>query len=351
MTIEPPPPPLLDTIPCGALLSRVLRLGLGEERREEFLGDLVEEAHLRLPTSSRRQLAGWIWAQALRSLPTLVGLRLQRLVEAALGSAPHCDVVLAGSRVSHAHAHGLPLSLAVSVSAHALIVVAALGWLLSRVDEVDPASAPFDLWETAVLDPGPETDGNHTTAAGPRQPAEPPAARRPRTARRRVLPSAAPAPTVLASPTTSALTGSRTAGTASTLSSSVPALVPRSSDSLVPGTAERSRPPGFDSLVQVDADQPRTYLPPQVAEKRCLACPPPRLEGMPARLASGRELLVKTCVSARGRVQSVEVVRGLDRMVNAQVVDTVRTWRLLPYRLDGRPVPFCYPIRFLFTDH
>jgi hypothetical protein len=351
MTIEPPPPPMLDKIPCGALLSGVLRLGLGEERREEFLGDLVEEAYLRSCSHSRHQLARWIWAQALRSLPSLVGLRLQRLVAAALWSAPHGRMVLAGSRVSHPR--GLPLSLAVSVSAHALIVVAALGWLLSRVDELDPARAPFDLWETAVIDPGPETESNDTAAApaGPPEPAEQPAVRRARTARRRVLPSAAPAPTVLASPTTSALTGSRAAGTSSTLTSSVPALVPRSSDSLAPGTSDRSRPQGFESLLQDDAEQPRTNLPPHVAKKRCLACPPPRLEGMQARLASGRDMVVKTCVSARGRVQSVEVVRGLDRLINAQVIDTIRTWRLLPYRLDGRPVPFCYPIRFLFTDH
>jgi hypothetical protein len=352
MKITPPSPPMLDTIPGGALLARVLRLCLCAERGEEFLGDLVEEAHLRLPTSSRRQVAQWMWAQALRSLPALLALRVQRLAAAALAvggrmlwGAPHGQVLLAGSR--SIHPRGLPLSLVASVSAHALVLVVALGWVLSRVDEVDPASAHPDLWAAAVLDPEAEA---FDAGASHRPPEPPPPARRARPARRRSLPAPVPSPAVLASVTTNPLTASRAAGTSSTLTSTAPTMETRAGVGSFDGTGDRVRSQAADRPVDSEL-QPRTNLPPRVAEKRCLSCPRPRLEGMQARIASGQELVVRTCVNARGSVQSVEVVRGLDRMINAQVVDTVRTWRLLPYRLDGRPVPFCYPIRFLFTNH
>jgi outer membrane biosynthesis protein TonB len=354
MTITPPPTPLLDGLPGGALLARVLRLCLCAERGEEFLGDLVEEAHLRLPTSSPRQVALWLWAQALRSLPPLLVLRLQRLAAAALalggrplwGSA-HGAVVLVGSRVTHPR--GLPLSLAVSVSTHALILVAALGWMFSRVDEVDPAGPHLDLWAAAVLDAAEATD----LREGQPDPGQPAPARRPRPGRRRSqpAPSPAPAPTVSASTTTSAPTASHSAGTTSALTSTVPTLATPSWDAGIEGAADRVRSQTADRFIDDGELRPRTNLPPRVAEKRCLSCPPPRLEGMQAWIASGRELVVRTCVNARGSVQSVDVVRGLNRRVDAEVTSTVRTWRLLPYRLDGRPVPFCYPIRFLFTNH
>ena len=45
------------------------------------------------------------------------------------------------------------------------------------------------------------------------------------------------------------------------------------------------------------------------------------------------------------------MIRGHRPAIDAKVVETVRGWRLLPYSLDGHPVPFCYTTRFLFTTH
>ena len=61
-------------------------------------------------------------------------------------------------------------------------------------------------------------------------------------------------------------------------------------------------------------------------------------------------MVIRTCVSSAGEVTSVNVLRGFDATVNREVTATVRHWRMVPYQLNGHPVPFCYATRFIFTS-
>jgi TonB family protein len=62
-----------------------------------------------------------------------------------------------------------------------------------------------------------------------------------------------------------------------------------------------------------------------------------------------QELLVKSCVNAGGTVTSVDVLRGLDPVVDTGVKKTIQGWRFSPHTVDGHPVPFCYTTRFIFA--
>ena len=333
---QPPAPDagLLATLPLGALLARVLRLVLCQDRREEFLGDLIEEANLRLPDSSRTQLSIWLWTQALRSLPLLLGLRVRRWAAAAPALVAHLfggqqpgrtgAGVLVGSRVVH---RGWPLSLAVSVAAHALVLVGALAILFARVEELEPVRTPLDLLAAFVPEPVPLLVINDAGGQGTTDDQQPPARRR-RPARRTVV-SPGFQPATAFSP------GSQLPGAASPPTTSLSAQPP-AADAMAP-----AGPPAGASSVA---------LPPRVAEKRCVACPIPQLTPAYADLARGQDMIVRTCVSARGEVTSVDVLRGFDSTVNREVTATIRHWRLVPYLLDGHPVPFCYPTRFIFAS-
>jgi protein TonB len=54
--------------------------------------------------------------------------------------------------------------------------------------------------------------------------------------------------------------------------------------------------------------------------------------------------LFRICVDREGRVFRVEVVKSADRLVDQAWVEKLRTWQYRPYLIDGRPVPFCYPL-------
>jgi Gram-negative bacterial TonB protein C-terminal len=303
------PEPLAATIPCGAVLSGLWRILLPSDRRDEFVGDLVEEARLRLRFGSRFQLAVWLWIQTLRSVPPLCTLRVRRLAAAWLGrEAPVQAMVIAGGSTGRLSG---PLSVALSLAVHAVVLVAAVWWVLLEVDEVAPPRPRFHVLAGIWGQTSPRAD----PVNGPAAEQQPPA-RRSRPARRAtrslavepmVLAPAPPAPHREEPPLTAA-----------------PALVP---------------PPG-----------PPLGIPVKVAEKRCLSCPRPELPPAYARLGAEQQMLVKTCVGVNGRVTSVDVVAGFDSRVSERVTETVRAWRLAPYSLDGHPVPFCYPTRFIFAS-
>jgi len=86
-----------------------------------------------------------------------------------------------------------------------------------------------------------------------------------------------------------------------------------------------------------------------VAQKRCLSCPEPHLPAVFQQLGMEQQMLVRSCVDTRGAVTSVDVLRGLDPVVDTGVKKTVQAWRFSPHTLDGHPVPFCYTTRFVFA--
>jgi hypothetical protein len=116
MAVEPAD--LLGALPGGALLARTLHLLAPADRRQEFIGDLIEEARS-LRGRSPSGVALWLWSQTLRSAPALLAGR----VRAVARQPPR-----------------LPLSLAFSLCAHALVLCLAVGWAFARADEIAPAA-------------------------------------------------------------------------------------------------------------------------------------------------------------------------------------------------------------------
>jgi hypothetical protein len=94
---------------------------------------------------------------------------------------------------------------------------------------------------------------------------------------------------------------------------------------------------------------PARMLPPQVGEKRCLSCPLPRLPPAFRQLGAVLTVLARICADATGRTTKVDILRGLGGDVDQQIAAVLAAWRFAPLQLDGRPVPFCYVSRFVFS--
>jgi protein TonB len=55
--------------------------------------------------------------------------------------------------------------------------------------------------------------------------------------------------------------------------------------------------------------------------------------------------LFKICVSAQGTVTGVSMLKPADPLVNDMWIAKMKTWLHKPYSINGRPVPYCYPVR------
>jgi outer membrane biosynthesis protein TonB len=51
------------------------------------------------------------------------------------------------------------------------------------------------------------------------------------------------------------------------------------------------------------------------------------------------------CADAAGEVSDVVVVTSAAPEVDADWIETIRTWRYQPHQQGGQPVPFCYKLR------
>jgi Gram-negative bacterial TonB protein C-terminal len=353
MTPADPEADFLSRIPGGGLLSGLLHLLLSAERREEFLGDLVEEGALRLRLHTPVEVALWMWGQTLRSAPSLVGWRLRRL--ATRHALPPGGGLLVASRGGH---RGWPLSLALSVSAHAIVILGVASWVFSRVEEIDPGHFEVMLPPEMLADPPPPLDPAAVASSGFDGMAPVQARVRRWKASRRPIPApsasesaasdpTAPTEVAAALPPGGDLPPPAARDRGAMLTSGLPALpssllrsAPRAPSSPAPSSGDSTR-----------ARQSPLQLGPQVVEKRCLSCPTPQLPYPYGRLGIGQEVQIRSCVNVRGQVSAVTVIRGIDPVVDAKVIETVRGWRLTPYSLNGHPVPFCYTTRFLFTTH
>jgi outer membrane biosynthesis protein TonB len=56
--------------------------------------------------------------------------------------------------------------------------------------------------------------------------------------------------------------------------------------------------------------------------------------------------LMRVCTDRDGNVIEVKVLRGFDPTVDAAFVSALRTWRYSPFKIDGRPVPFCTNVAY-----
>jgi hypothetical protein len=55
--------------------------------------------------------------------------------------------------------------------------------------------------------------------------------------------------------------------------------------------------------------------------------------------------LFKVCVTPAGDVESVAVLQPPGPEREAAIISAIRGWKYRPYKIDGAPVAFCYPVR------
>jgi TonB family protein len=70
---------------------------------------------------------------------------------------------------------------------------------------------------------------------------------------------------------------------------------------------------------------------------------------LPPALARTGEVytaLVLVCVSAKGSVTGVRVLKGAGPALDPQFPTVMRRWRYKPLMIDGRPTPFCYRVNY-----
>jgi TonB family protein len=60
--------------------------------------------------------------------------------------------------------------------------------------------------------------------------------------------------------------------------------------------------------------------------------------------------MVKVCVEPGGNVKEAKIVKGADALLDPEILSKVRTWRYKPYMVNGRPVPFCYMLRYVISS-
>jgi hypothetical protein len=65
-----------------------------------------------------------------------------------------------------------------------------------------------------------------------------------------------------------------------------------------------------------------------------------------ARAGVTLSAVVRMCVSAQGTVTEVRIIRGAGPAVDPQIPAVLGKWRYRPLLLDGKPTPFCYPLRY-----
>ena len=311
----------------GRVLSGVLALALPAERREEFWGDLLEEAHQR-QQAGRGWTGLWVWLEVLRSLPWLFGRRLQRAVFES--PAPMVGAI-SGAKGEGAFAAFLggprargirhPLSMGLSLALHGGLLVAGLAWTFWRVDEVEPPRI------SVVLDLPRLPDAQAGAFDRPKPAPKPPQKKPPRKM---------PTPAIVASdPTPEAAAVERT-----------------DTDGPDGDGSDRGQQgsdgPSAGPCAGLGCSGGSRALPAEVGQRRCVSCPPPRLPPALVRLGIAREMLVRICVDPTGRVSKVVVLRGLGGSFDADAVKVIRRWRFAPLYLGDHPVPFCFPTRFVY---
>jgi periplasmic protein TonB len=94
------------------------------------------------------------------------------------------------------------------------------------------------------------------------------------------------------------------------------------------------------------------FLPPNIAGQQLLTDPvkdPQYRVVLPGALSNaGMRLwaMIKICVSKEGTVSDVKIIKGMDPSVDPLLRDKIKTWRYKPVSIDGRPITFCYNLRY-----
>jgi len=339
----------------GALLSLLVRFLVPAERREEFLGDLLEEAAQRRRQKPARAVRTWLLGQVVLSAPWLIWMRVagpKKVATLAPSAAPAVEMsgeemtrafsaFLAGQRDERRRR--MPVVVSVAVHATLLTIAAVAPWW--NVDELDPPPVMIrsQIWIPPPIPVNSPTSGPTASGeAGAKRPEVKPAASKPRPRTAEPLPTQPIASRPPAEEPTPRSTSSDGAQGEKGLTTVVG---PNGLGDRGTGSGE-SGPPGSQG-------GPGTWgngapLGPNVGEKQCLRCPDPHLSPAMLRVMTRAQLLARICVRAAGDVLSVKVLQSIDAATDEGIVQTVRTWRFRPYFVNGHSVPFCYNVNFVF---
>jgi hypothetical protein len=108
-----------------------------------------------------------------------------------------------------------------------------------------------------------------------------------------------------------------------------------------PGPVEKANlPPDPPGSVRVSRDVGLSHLAidPRFAPHR------PRLPPVLSRKGNVISTLTKICVTDTGKVREVLIVEGGDILLDADLRTTVATWHFNQHVVDGKVVPFCFPL-------
>jgi TonB family protein len=211
---------------------------------------------------------------------------------------------------------GRRITYAVSLAVHAALLAIGVAGSYASVEELKPPAVPIVFLPIA---PPPAPAGGGESRPTPRKP-------RPR-------------PRVKAPP------------------DKIVAPSPEPPSDSSPGSADTGRGPG-DGPDEGPGpggggggDGQAKFVPPNVARGQLAIDPQSdqhraRLPPALARAGIAVAVLMKICVDRDGRVNEVRVLKSDDPSVEPSFVSAVRTWRYTPYRVDGRPVPFCTTVRY-----
>jgi outer membrane biosynthesis protein TonB len=56
--------------------------------------------------------------------------------------------------------------------------------------------------------------------------------------------------------------------------------------------------------------------------------------------------MLAICADESGAVTSVKTIKSAHPDFDPEIVAKIKTWRYHPYVVNGKPVPFCYNLRF-----
>lgn len=95
---------------------------------------------------------------------------------------------------------------------------------------------------------------------------------------------------------------------------------------------------------------PRKMLPEALGKLQRLSGEKPTFPPQLARNGSLFVVMTKVCVSVTGSVDTVDVMKQADPLLDANVVSAVRAWRYKPLISGDAAVPFCTFVRFEFRS-
>lgn len=106
---------------------------------------------------------------------------------------------------------------------------------------------------------------------------------------------------------------------------------------------------GSDVGANTHAPAPPSMVSGAELAKRCLSCPAPSL--LPRYRKAGTVIAMKLrlCLDVKGEISLLELLQGVAPQADLAVLDTIKTWRYLPYQTEAGPQAVCARLHFAFV--